>query len=178
MIFTGFGAVWLILGLALRQQLGAASIAWIAGAALTLAAIGAQVLRRMESAPEVAENSNRKRTFHWINAGQWIAVFVVLTVLHRMDLDRYGVTAIAGIVGLHLFPLARLFQNPLHYVTGSVLMAWAAGTLWRAPADALQSITALGTGAILWLSAGVTLALAFSALRRTPPFAGQPHIAA
>jgi hypothetical protein len=178
MIFTGFGALWLILGLALRQQLSAAGVAWIAGAALTLAASGAQVLRHTESAPQAAENSKRKRIFHRINAGQWIAIFVVLTILHRMGLDNYGVTAIAGIVGLHLFPLAWLFHNPLHSVTGSLLIACAGGVAWHAPADALQSITALGMGAILWLSAAVTLALAHCALRRTLRLAGEPRIAA
>jgi hypothetical protein len=75
------------------------------------------------------------------------------------------ISAITAIVGLHMFPLARVFRYPLHYVTGSALVGWAAASALLFPKDEMQGSTALGTGLILWLSALVTLALAMRAVR-------------
>ena len=181
MIFTGFGALWFLLSLYVRQQLNAANLAanlaWIAGAVLMLAAAATHVLRRAEPALAGPNDARRSRAFHTINAAQWIAIFIALTILRRLHLDVYGVGAIAAIVGLHLFPLARLFRNPLHYATGTALVAWAACVSRLAPADTMQGITALGTGAILWLSAAVTLAMALHTLRTSTRYAHHPRTA-
>lgn len=177
MIFTGFGALWFLLGLYVHQQLTAAGVAWIAGAVLALAAVCTHVLRRAEPAPASANDAKRSRTFHVINAAQWIAIFIVLTILRRLHLDAYSLGAIAAIVGLHLFPLARLFRNALHYATGTALIAWAACVSLLAPVDTMQGITALGAGTILWLSAAVTMAMALYALRGAARFEEQPRIA-
>jgi hypothetical protein len=64
-----------------------------------------------------------------------------------------------------MFPLARLFHYPLHYATGGLLVAWSAISVAVAPAGELQSTTALGTGAILWLSAAATLTAAMRLAR-------------
>ena len=76
------------------------------------------------------------------------------------------------IVGLHFFPLTRLFRYPQHHVTGGALVAWALGCLALVPRESLQSTTAFGTGDILWVSAAVTLARGFRQLqtiRGAPP---------
>jgi uncharacterized membrane protein YfcA len=98
---------------------------------------------------------------------QWIAVFVVAFALAKLHLDAYIMNAITFIVGLHMFPLARLFRYPPHYAAGAVLVAWAAASVFMTPVEHLQGITALGTGAILWLSAAVTLTLALSDARQS-----------
>jgi hypothetical protein len=46
------------------------------------------------------------------------------------------------------------------------MLTWAVASVVFVPVDDLQGIAALGTGMILWLSAGVTLVLAFRAARR------------
>ncbi len=85
-----------------------------------------------------------------------------------MHLDHYVMNAIALIVGLHFLPLARLFRYAPHYVTGAVMVAWAMATVWVVPAESLQSVTAMGTGLLLWLSAAATLGLALARTRRAP----------
>jgi hypothetical protein len=161
LFFTGFGSLWLLLALAARQQLTVAHAAPLAACALllTLASLG---LKRMGARfPRVADDPAMGRAFGWINAVQWIAVFAVAFGFSRMHWDAYTPSAITAIVGLHMFPLARLFRYPLHNLTGIVLTAWAIASLYVAPSGALQSTTALGTGALLWTSAALTLALGF-----------------
>lgn len=177
MIFTGFGALWFVLGLYVRQQLSAANVAWVAGGMLALAALCTHVLRLAEPSPVSPDDAGRNRAFHTVNAAQWVAVFIVLAILRRLHLDAYGVAAIAAIVGLHLFPLARLFRNTLHYATGTALVAWAACVSWLAPVDTMQGITALGAGTILWLAAAVTMTIALYALRGSAQFADRPRVA-
>jgi hypothetical protein len=166
MIFIFFGAIWLILGFYVRQQLTAAALCWIAGATLALAALGVRLLRQAPSVPPTAADRRRNRIFHCINAAQWIVAFLLVALLHRFQLDAYSVSVIAAVVGLHFVPLARLFRYPPNYATGALLFAWSALVAWKAPPDTLQGITALGAGAILWLSALVAFAHSAFALRR------------
>jgi hypothetical protein len=105
------------------------------------------------------------RAFKWINIIQWVAVAVVAFTFAHFGMDAYVVSAITAIVGLHMFPLARLFRYPPHYVTGAALVGWAAASVLLFSKDEMQGSTALGTGLILWLSALVTLALAVRAVR-------------
>jgi hypothetical protein len=92
----------------------------------------------------------------------------------RFNLEAYVMCAITSIVGLHMFPLARLFRYPLHYVTGATLVAWAATSAAIVPAQQLQGTAALGTGIILLLSAFATLVIAGTVVRRaTPAYAGR-----
>jgi hypothetical protein len=162
LFFTGFGALWLVLGLYVREQLHGAAIAGLllGAAALLLASL---------LLPRVPEDPAVSRAFNRINAAQWIAVGVLAFALARLHLDAYIPTAVAAVVGLHLIPLARLFRNRLHYATGALLLAWAAGSALLTPSGELQGVTALGTGAILWLSAAVTLAMGLRSARQTAP---------
>lgn len=165
LFFVGFGMVWLILAF---YVFGRLSIGALIGIVLMTAGLSVMVLYLMRCARQfrrVPEDARRKRLFHWINGGQWIAIFLVVMTLKELHLGVYGVTAIAAIVAAHMFPLARIFHYKMHFVTGGMLLLWAVGTLLFAPVEYLQGVTALGAGAILWLSAAITLVLAFSAVR-------------
>ena len=123
------------------------------------------LLRRAKALPRVPEDPAMARAFKWINIIQWVAVAVVAFAFARFGIDVYVISAITAIVGLHMFPLARVFRYPMHYVTGTALVGWAATSLLLFPKDEMQGSTALGTGLILWSSALVTLALAVRAVR-------------
>jgi hypothetical protein len=158
--FSGFGALWFFLALYIRQTLNTASIsAVILGLALLLLA-AFNLFNQARRWPSVAENASEKKAFGRINAAQYIAIAIVAFTFARLHIDAYVLSAITAIVGLHLFPLARLFRYPLHYATGTLLTAWAAASVLLVPTEHLQGITAMGTGIILWLSATVTLILA------------------
>jgi hypothetical protein len=160
LFFTGFGAIWLLLGLYAKQRLTAAPLSLVACGLLALASGAFFLLRRAKALPRVSEDPAMARAFKWINIIQWAAVAVVAFAFARFGIDVYVVSAITAIVGLHMFPLARVFRYPMHYVTGTVLVSWAAASVLLFAKDEMQGSTALGTGLILWSSALVTLALA------------------
>lgn len=166
LFFTGFGALWLLLALAAQQQLAVSRVAPLAACALLLTLVSLQLKRQGGRLPRVADDPAVGRAFLWVNVIQWSAVFVTAFALGRLHWDAYTPSAITAIVGLHMFPLARLFRYPLHNLTGTLLTAWAVASIYVAPVKQLQSTTALGTGILLWMGAALTLVLAFGALQK------------
>lgn len=168
MFFTGFGAIWLLLGLYAKERLTAAAMSAVIGGAAVLVVGAVALLRRAKALPRAPEDPAMARAFKRINIIQWAAIALVAFTFSRFGIDAYVISAITAIVGLHMFPLARLFRSPLHHAIGAALVGWAVASLFLFGKDELQGSTALGTGAILWLSAFVALALAARVLRAQP----------
>jgi hypothetical protein len=165
LFFTGFGAIWLLLGLYAKERLTSTPLSMVACGTVLLAGGAFLLLRRAKALPRMPQDPAMARAFKRINVIQWVAVTVVAFAFARLGIDVYVISAITAIVGLHMFPLARLFRYPLHYLTGSALVGWAAASVLLFPKDEMQGSTALGTGLILWLSALVTLGLAMRAVK-------------
>ena len=169
LFLSGFGALWFLLGLAASQGLSLPTACALAAGLAALVA-GAVLLRRRSAAlpPSTLDPEEQRRagrTFGRVNAVQWAAIVLIAVVLGRLHLDAYTPAAVTVVVGLHFFPLARLFRSPQHHVTGAALVLWGALCLLLVPRDVLQSTTAFGTGAVLWTAAAVTLARSFRQLR-------------
>jgi len=169
LFLSGFGGLWFLLGLAASQRLSLPTACALAAGLVALVA-GTVLLRRRSAAlpasrldPE--EQRQAGRTFGRVNAAQWAAIVLIAVVLGRLHLDAYTPAAVTVVVGLHFFPLARLFRSPQHHVTGAALVLWGAVCLLLVPRDVLQSTSAFGTGAILWTAAAVTLVRSFRQLR-------------
>lgn len=164
--FACFGVGWLFMALAAKNQISPSTV-FGAMLGLVVLLLGAFTLMRAASRyPRAPRDAAMGRAFGWINAIQWIAVAVVAFSFAKLNIDAYVISAITAIVGLHMFPLARLFRYPVHYITGAVLVVWAAASAVYVPVDQMQGTAALGTGVILWLSAAATLILAFRAIRQ------------
>jgi hypothetical protein len=166
MFFACFGTGWIFLALTAWQLINGATASGTVLGMVALLAAAAYLLRQAKRWPRVPNDPAIGRAFGWVNAIQWTAVAATAFTLGRLRLDAYIPSAITAIVGLHMFPLARIFRYPLHYATGAVLVAWAAGSALFVPVEQLQGIAAFGTGLILWLSAAVTLVIAMQAARR------------
>jgi len=78
----------------------------------------------------------------------------ILGHFHRPDL--YG-QWVGAVVGLHFFPLGKLFKIPLYHWTGAAISLAAFGSLLVSPSPLRSAITAGGTGVALWITAIVTL---------------------
>jgi hypothetical protein len=166
LFFTVFGSLWLLLSLYARQTLNLSTELGVLLGALALGWNAVHLMRRAQRFRSAPADPAQGRRFAWINAVQWIAVAAVAFSFARLHIDAYVLNAITAIVGLHMFPLARLFRYPLHHVTGAVLVVWSAASALMVPADQLQGVCTMGTGLILWLSAAVSLAVAFQAMRQ------------
>lgn len=167
---TGFGSLWLFTGLLAMHRLNIVSGTIVAIILVALVIPAVRLLQRMARTPKNGANSERerhmKRTFGLVNTVQWIAIVAVVALLAVFHLGEFIVPAIAVIVGLHLFPLARLFRNSAHYVTGALLVLWSGGVVILLQRNNIPSVGALGTAAILLLSALYTLTVAARAAKR------------
>lgn len=164
--FACFGVGWLFMALVASNRISPSTV-FGAMLGLVVLLLGAfTLLRAAKVFPHAPENPATARAFRWINAIQWIAVAAVALTFACLRIDAYVISAITAIVGLHMFPLARLFRYQPHSLTGAFLVTWAAVSAIYLPVDQMQGTTALGTGTILWLSAASTLILAFRAIRR------------
>jgi hypothetical protein len=168
MFFAGFGTGWLFMALAAKQRITLTTVSGLLLGMSVLFLAAFYLLRQSRRWPRVPNNPAMGRAFGWINAIQWTAVALVAFSFAKLHIDAYVISAITAIIGLHMFPLARLFHYPMHIATGAVLVAWAAASAILAPAEQMQGTAALGTGIILWLSAAVTLTLALKAARQSP----------
>jgi len=160
MFFFVFGAVWLE-GWATQAHEGAAACAGIALVALALLAVAWRRYRRyapaLAHAQDTPERRRMKRVFNIVNAAQWTAIFVLAQVLVNLGKGAWIIPMAIAIIGLHFLPLAHVFKNPPHYVTGLTMVVFAALYPLLASGGPTAPVGFFGAGLILWLSAAWAL---------------------
>ena len=78
----------------------------------------------------------------------------ILGHVHRPELFGQWIGAV---VGIHFFPLGKLFKLPLYYWTGGAISLAAFGSLLISASTLSSAVCAGGTGAALWITAAVIL---------------------
>ena len=160
MFFAVFGGVWLE-GWAIGTTKLVALDVVIAVLALALTWLAYATYRRhaaeLAAQPTTAQTRRIGRLFHAINGGQWILIFILANILTSHGLSVWVIPMVIFIIGLHFFPLAVIFSNPSHYVTGAALVALAVLYPFVAPGGPADAVGLLGIGLILWASAGWAL---------------------
>ncbi|TDN37257.1 hypothetical protein E4631_25165 [Hymenobacter sp. UV11] len=164
LVFAFFGSAWLSLGLAATHQLTRATALVVGAGLLLLVLLASWVLRQAKRLPapaarpaDAVQARRQWQVFGLVNAGQWGGIFLASWLLPRLGLAVYFTPVMAVLVGVHLFPLARLFRYASHYWTGGAFLLWVAGCLLLLPSSQWQADVALGAGVILWGSAGYGL---------------------
>lgn len=157
MFFAVFGGIWLE-GWAIGSARPLALDVVIGLLALVLTWAAYATYRRhaaeLAAQPATPERKRIGRLFNYINAGQWIVIAILAGLLNGNGLGSWVFPMAIFVVGLHFIPLAHLFSNPPHYVTGLAMMALALIYPFVAPGGPGDAIDLLGTGLILWASAG------------------------
>ena len=157
MFFSVFGGAWLILWS--YSVFGVAPIVLGGVVTATIILFSCALLRYRRYRDALAADANspeRRRTarvFNIVNAVQWTLIIIVANVFSNFGMTSWIVPSIIFIVGLHFLPLARVFSNRAHYVTGSSLMLLAIAYPLFAQAGASDPVGCLGAGIILWASA-------------------------
>jgi hypothetical protein len=158
MFFSVFGALWLS---AWAHNAGAGVTAFAAIALLAAILFGFAWQRYRLDAPEAAqfkgtpERRRIARVFNIVNSVQWTVIFGLGLVLRNTGHGEWIIPMAIGIIGLHFFLLAAVFHNPMHYLTGSAMVALA--ILYPLLAGPMSPVGFLGAGLILWLSAAWSL---------------------
>jgi hypothetical protein len=88
-----------------------------------------------------------------VNIAQWSACGVLVVILNILQRGEWIVPGIMFIVGLHFFPLAKLFRYEAHYLTGSALVALASSYPFIATDGPASAVGPIGAALILWISA-------------------------
>ena len=179
LFFSVFGALWLALSLFAFGSLTHRMEVLLATFTFAFAGVALRLLRAVPRAVEVDPQRKRDgRLFGWVNAAQWVAVFVVLRVANRLHHPDAAFPLIVFIVGLHFFALPRSYRVRSNLVTGAVLILAAAVCPLLFRGDAMVGAVALCAGLTLWCSATYALGTASILLRasrnrlhRTAPMA-------
>jgi hypothetical protein len=81
-----------------------------------------------------------------------VAIIAGVNLVVRAGRADLATCVIAGVVGLHFFPLARWFPVPRYYLTGLALIVGACVGL-AVPSEHRDVFVASATSAILWATA-------------------------
>lgn len=106
-----------------------------------------------------------RRTFWMVNAVQYAALSLIVTLLNQGPNSRLLVPAGMAVVGLHFFPLARLFNSKTHAWIGGAMII-TAGILGAIGLPLLSPWPVFSGGAILLGGAAALAAIASRENRR------------
>jgi hypothetical protein len=110
------------------------------------------------------------RKFFWVNSGiEWglsgVAVFA-LAKLGRYDLIPQ---ALGIIIGLHFFPLVKIFRAPRYYWTGGIMVVAALGSLLIHRGSIRNIVGCAAIGLTLWATGAAILFWTSSAVGGQTP---------
>jgi len=160
---AGFGALWMIIGLKLLRRLhtGPLLVVLAITAVLVLAAIKqfeyAKTLPSSEGAATSAQAAAIGHRFNMIFAAELIAIFVAVVVLNALRRPTLILPVVAVIVGLHFFPLARLFAAPVFYSTATAMVLSVLFAFSMRDVSRRQAAIGIGCGLILWITSATLL---------------------
>lgn len=150
-----FGAVWAIVGVS-----GAIALGWVAAGGITTAALVAGALlyvlargRVVDSSRQPQVMASHKRWFFWVNVAQWLSIAGVIIFWNLTGLPQFIAPTIALVVGLHFWPLARVFDQPAMKTLGvgmSVVAGLGLATAAGFGMEAGQAVAGLGSAVVLW----------------------------
>ena len=103
-----------------------------------------------------------KRTgiaFGIVFAVEFILIATAAAILTKLDRPLLIPVVIALIVGLHFFPLARLFHVPVYSITGMLCVVCALVSLLVTDEPVRLLLLGLAIAIVLWGSAGIVLVL-------------------
>jgi len=164
--FSSFGTLWMVLSFHAWGILNFATGLAIAIVAALLLLSAVTLLQSAKKSSSEAGNHATPRAIRWINVTLGVAIAGLCFALSHAHLDAYIPSALTALVGLHKFALARTYRYKPYYVTGAVLLAWAASSTAIIPPDSLPGIASFGTGVIVWLYAIITLLYAWHDMRK------------
>jgi hypothetical protein len=165
----GFGMVWIVLGLTAAGKINPLLLALLSVVLVALIIASGYIMRRTHGSLDRSqanriEQKKINRRFGLVNFLQWSLIFAAVFGLPRLGLARWIVPAIVLIVGIHFFPLARLFKARMHYVVGAIVVAWAIIYPILFSAGKGDSLGAIGMGVILLVGAAFACWRAFHLL--------------
>ncbi|TWT01613.1 hypothetical protein [Planomicrobium sp. CPCC 101079] len=164
-----FGTVWASVGIIGLRELGTL---WLLGIAVSIGVflfiLGMRVFASSKHAavrksPESKSRDKKIRLgFNLTFAAEIALIALAAFVLGNAGYMEWFFPVMCFIVGAHFFPLAFLFREKVHYITGTLLCLLAAATVLFLPQSATigsyqitawAAVVGFGAALILWATA-------------------------
>ncbi|MBV8604434.1 MAG: hypothetical protein JO224_07095 [Pelomonas sp.] len=157
---SGFGTLWVAMG-SLAADARPALVAAIVACGAALFFVAGWRVRRLGDAADSAElagwQAQRSRVFKRVNQAQYLAIAAVVVGCNLAQRPAWICNGILLVVGLHFFPLARLYASRAHAVIGAALcLAAAYGALFQG-GEPNNTLAPIAAGLVLWAGAGYGL---------------------
>jgi hypothetical protein len=161
-VLAGFGAYsmywWTLAAVQTRRT------AWFYGIAVITATFVAWSIAQLVVFRQVQTRASDKsrRRFYAIRFGVIVAIEVAAILLGGPILGHFQRTDLIPqwidvVVGIHFFPLGKLFKLPLYYATASAILLSSLGSLVIPPSSLRSAMNAGGTALVLWITGLVIL---------------------
>jgi len=152
-----FGATWLCGASYAYAGPNPALLAAIAAVALAMTAWAVATFRarrrNFTASADAAASKRVRKGFMVVNAVQWSSIGLAVLLLNLTGHVAWILPAVIMVVGLHFFPLARLFGFRAYNLTAAALVVVACAALLAGGAVNGVALSLLATGVILWLTA-------------------------
>lgn len=163
LVMTTFGLAWVLLGIAgvgVGSDPGALLLAVLVLVAVVAAvAVLVTGARRLAAVPRQPRRfpPTGFRDFMWVNLAQALVILVAIPLLTKAGVPGLIAPVTCLVVGLHFFPLARIFDQPQYWSTGTLLVVvaavGAATFLAGAATPTTFVVVGLPAAVVLWATA-------------------------
>jgi hypothetical protein len=177
MFLAFFGTLWLALGCLAQGSRSLPLLALVGAGGVGIFLAGMKLSYRdaaVGSSLSPGEQARRRRVFRNVNLLQWGAVVAWIAVLNVKGHVEWITPGIMFIVGVHFFPLAKLFNNPANAVLGAAFTLLALLYPFLASGGPTSAIGPVCAGLILWTDALAWLAIEARRARAPRLGAGAP----
>ncbi|MEC0128266.1 DUF7010 family protein [Paenibacillus pabuli] len=164
MFMTFFGALWASIGIIGSHGLGDPWSLVLSGVMTLILLSGAISLfgkaRNINHAiepEEIVHRRNINRKFGLIFGLEGLAIFIASVICNMIDYFEIFFPIMAIIVGIHFFPLARLFRENFYYGTGVTLCIIGVITLFLPINATINNVTLIATSTFVGYSSALTL---------------------
>ncbi|MFC9708977.1 hypothetical protein ACFTRD_12520 [Paenibacillus sp. NPDC056933] len=164
MFMTFFGALWASIGIIGSHGLGDPWSLVLSGIVTLILLSGAISLfgkaRNMNHAAtpeEIEQRRNINRKFGWVFGLEGLAIFIASVICNMINYFEVFFPVMAIIVGIHFFPLARLFRENFYYGTGITLCILGVITFFLPINATVNHVSLIATSTFIGFSSALTL---------------------
>ncbi len=159
-VLIGAGLGWIMFALSTQGPVPLAALLMVLAVPAVLVLKGVLLRRKTKDIPDQEWSPEMSRVFRLACLFEVVAGLLIVIIAGVTHHTEWILPLLAVAVGLHFFPLARVFVRPIYYAAGALLCLDGVATLLFVPKYAGVShvsewplIAGVGAGITLWSTA-------------------------